>query len=250
MWRTWVSRQLPASFKRRVRPWVVPWLYRLERGRMRRLYANFVGQGDLAFDIGAAEGYHSDVLLSLGASVVCAEPQRECVEAIRRRLGHHPGLTIVERAVAEVEGEVDLWVCEGEPEITTLAPEPWAAGPYAGHRFRRGPRVAVTTLDALIAAHGEPVFTKIDVEGSEARVLAGLDRALPALSFELTRCLLEEAERCVARLLELGPAVFNYSLGRRFRLESVVWLSGDELLGALGALHRHAVGDVYARSAR
>ena len=44
----------------------------------------------------------------------------------------------------------------------------------------------VTTLDRLIAQHGVPSFIKIDVEGFEDQVLAGLTHPVPALSFEFT----------------------------------------------------------------
>ena len=109
----------------------------------------------------------------------------------------------------------------------------------------------MTTLDLLIARWGTPAFVKIDVEGAEPAVLAGLTQAVPALSFEYVPAALAEARACVNRLSELGPFTYNWSSGEWFALESPAWLNGEELLTALDTPRgRERSGDVYARLSR
>ena len=57
----------------------------------------------------------------------------------------------------------------------------------------------------LIDTFGIPAFVKIDVEGREPAVLAGLGRALPALSFRYLPRALDDVQACLARLLALEP---------------------------------------------
>ena len=107
--------------------------------------------------------------------------------------------------------------------------------------------VPCLTLDRLIHDHGRPAFLKIDVEGFEDRVLMGLSRPVPALSFEFTTIGRDVAQSCLDRLAALGPYRFDVALGEAQRLTFGRWVSPDEMAAHLAALpHEANSGDVYA----
>jgi hypothetical protein len=107
--------------------------------------------------------------------------------------------------------------------------------------------VQMTTLDELIGEYGKPNFCKIDVEGYESRVLAGLSQPLPVLSFEFVPEFVQDTLDCIDHLDKLGVSAFNYSIGESMQLAQRAWVDAGEIGRMLTDLPERTFGDVYAR---
>jgi FkbM family methyltransferase len=187
------------------------------------VYRQFVGPGDLCFDIGANRGLKSEALLRLGARVVAVEPLPACIAELRQRLGHYATFQCVQEAVGAERGTATLHVADVDV-LSSVRPD-WFG---MDGRWKETIAVPMTTIDALIETYGVPRYCKIDVEGLELEALRGLSCSIPHLSFEfhLNDELTPVAVRCLERLEALGAYRANLTRQEAPRLVAQ-WMPAD-----------------------
>jgi FkbM family methyltransferase len=225
---------------------------RRELARFRDFYHQFTSPGALCFDVGANLGARTRAFLSLGCQVVAVEPQSSCIRALERQFGGDSRVTIVKAALGRAVGTATLHVSpdhvlsslsEGFVETTTRS------GRFAASRWEKNETVELRTLDSLIGEHGLPDFIKIDVEGFESEVLAGLTTPVPALCFEWTPELPENALSCIERLSDLGQYEYNLSWGESLKFSRPAWRDAESMKVVIHEFAGESLmfGDIYAR---
>lgn len=220
---------------------------------MDAFYAQFVRPGDLVFDIGAHVGDRIGSFRRLGARVMAVEPQPLCIRAIREIYAGDEDVVPIEAVCGAHEETVKFYVNSANPTVSTASTEFVKAADGArgwqDQVWDAEIDVPAVTLDALIKTYGTPAFAKIDVEGFEDSVLAGLSHALPALSFEFTTIERAVAQRCLDRVAALGFGLFNVSMGESMNLEFDEWVSQKTMAAHVLALpHEANAGDIYCLS--
>src|SRR5215216_3879649 len=76
--------------------------------RMLRFYREFLGPGDVGFDIGAHVGSRVRAWRRLGARVIAVEPQPDCLRVLELLYGRDREVTILPVAVGAERGRARL----------------------------------------------------------------------------------------------------------------------------------------------
>jgi FkbM family methyltransferase len=223
--------------------------HRRRAAAMDLLYSQFVGPGDLVFDVGAHVGDRVGAFRRLGAKVVAVEPQPALALTLKLLYGRNDNVVIVRSAVGRTVGTTTMKINVDNPTISTASKSfisaALGATGWEGQVWDRSIEVGMTTLDALIAAHSGPAFIKIDVEGFEEEALMGLTQPVKALSFEFTTIQRDVARACIERCATLGYARFNAAVGESQELGA--WRTAAEMSRWVGELpHSANSGDIYA----
>ena len=147
------------------------------------LLQSYIKPGTFVIDVGANVGFFTLKFgrwISAGGKVIAIEPERINYLRLQRAVAV-AGLAATVETVNAAAAET---VCEGLLEVNPLHP--------GDHRLgNNGVPVSLITIDHLVEAHHWPEvsFIKIDVQGAEARVLAGaaetIEKFRPALFVEV-----------------------------------------------------------------
>jgi FkbM family methyltransferase len=216
------------------------------------LYGIFLKPGDLCFDIGANLGNRVRSFVKLGCRVVALEPQGYCFPILQKEFSGHPNVTLIQQAVGREIGESEIHISR-DHVLSSLSndfiQQTTSSGRFAKSSWNHTETCQVTTLDQLIQSHGMPRFVKIDVEGYEAEVIAGLSQALPALSIEWVPEMPENARQCIKHLASLGDYEYNVSWAETMKLSAKGWRSSESILNLIDefAGETFLFGDIYAR---
>lgn len=232
------------------------WIYRASPSHHQGLvglYREFAPRGGLVFDIGAHVGDRIKAFRALGARVVALEPQKPLYRTLKLLHGFDRKVTLIRSAAGRSVGEATFRINSANPTVSTLSEDFVAASKAAkgweGQVWDRTETVPVTTLDALIAQHGTPDFIKIDVEGFEAEIIAGLSHPVPALSFEIVIMARAAGLAALDAAVSKGFDRFRISLGESHAWAGS-WTEATEMRRIIHNLPASAnSGDVYARRA-
>lgn len=212
-------------------------------------YSQFIKAGDLCFDVGANAGNRTAIFLKLKAQVVAVEPQPGCYKMLKIRFGSR--IKLVSEALGAKQSVGTMYLSANN-ELSSLSKD-WinsvATTRFKFARWDRKIEVSITTLDKLIKKYGLPVFCKVDVEGFEEQVFAGLSQPIPILSYEYTIPeRMENALKSLDRLSELGSFECNLTIGEEMVFRLPKWVSMHELKTKLETMrHESVFGDIYVR---
>ena len=144
-------------------------------------FARHIWPGMTVLDVGANYGYYTmlfGALVGGEGRVYAVEPNPMVVPKLRRSVGLNgfsSRTTIIEAAAGAVDGgEADLFVPNGEPKNSTVAAVLDGIAPGSGVIYKV-PRIRI---DRLMASATRFDFIKIDAEGAEQDIVAGMDAIL------------------------------------------------------------------------
>lgn len=231
-------------------------IYRMSRrhGRSLRAFLSpFVGPGDLAIDVGAHVGDRVAAFRALGTRVVALEPNARLFRTLSFLHGRDRQVQLLQAAAGSRAGEAAMHLNRANPTVSTLSDafveQARNADGWSDQVWDSVTTVALTTLDRIVAAEGPADFIKIDVEGFEPAVLAGLSAPPPALSFEITTMSRGIGLDALARARSLGFDRFRFSEGESHRFTQDRWVDAPAMAHFLETMpDAMNSGDVYCVS--
>ena len=133
-------------------------------------------EDDLIYDVGMHRAEDTEFYLAKGFRVVAVEADPQLCAAAEERLRDHVEsgqLTIVQAAVADVEGPVDLYL-NPKSEWNTIRPTWSDRNAELGSPSADVVTVPGVVFHSLVDKYGTPYYLKVDIEGADMLCIEGL----------------------------------------------------------------------------
>lgn len=142
----------------------------------------------LIFDVG---GHYGETIRKYkrifpGCRIVSFEPTPESFERLRHAWGPDADVTLVNKAVTEMDGPVDFHVNAFDATNSTL-PRPSSGRRYYPRHAGMETKITVQgiALDSFLSADECPDILKMDIQGGELAALKGAERLLKSATLKL-----------------------------------------------------------------
>jgi len=185
----------------------------------------------LIFDIGANVGNNVEIFLRLGGSIIAVEPDTKNLRCLSARFSKNTKVSIIPKALSDSSSQEIIYIQDDGTTLHTLSLKwkNYLTSPKNNRwenrkRFSKKQLISTISLNHLIDQYGMPYYIKIDVEGYEEKVIKGLDRKIPLISFEANLPeFLVETLNCLEYLNKLNDqSTYNYSTSDRLILPNFV----------------------------
>ena len=171
-----VGRSAARKYRRRMYPFAL-------REMDRRLA--LMTPGDICIDLGANVGTFTEIMAASGAQVHAFEPDPRTFERLVARVGHLANVTLHNKAVGTVAGNLPLYRAADFDENFESASQATSLH-YTSGRMQpvAGLTVEVVAFSDLLAGLGPVRLIKMDIEGAEWAVLDQIFASPKALAFD------------------------------------------------------------------
>jgi len=177
---------------------------------LKSFYQKYIKKDQLVFDVGANIGNRALVFRDLGARVIAFEPNPDLFSVLKYRFGD--SIEIVNKGIGLKNEILEFNIASNNLVSSFSKKFSDLKGKSNSIKYDKSIKVPISSLDSVILEFGKPVFCKIDTEGFEEQVIAGLSQPIPMLSFEFTFPeFYNETINCINHLNKIGYNKFNLS---------------------------------------
>ena len=134
----------------------------------------------MIFDIGANRGEVAKTYVESGYDVIAVEPLSDLCDYMLERFKGKNNFTCVNAIVSPDSGSKTFYRSNADT-LSTTSVDWMTKGRFSGYIWQSIGEIDCISIDSLIEKYGQPIFIKIDTEGTESEVIRSLTKEFDCL---------------------------------------------------------------------